>query len=171
VWGVEDAFPVVHGRVVDVVSEHEVISVGLDVACVDGGAFVCVLAQELELGGADSSDVEVRPESLDVGLIVNVHLGHVYEQRSTVAGVAHGLDHGVRDVLGEGPARTTAAAVVTGVVEDFVGEKTEVEVNLGDARRVKVLARLDFVIEPGKFFLDLSQKVICRVVQLWQRER
>ena len=36
--------------------------------------------------------------------------------------------------------------------------------NLGDARRVEVLARLDFVLEPGKFVLDLSQKVVGWVV-------
>jgi hypothetical protein len=38
VRGIELAFPVVHGLMVDAVSEHEVIFVGDDVACVDGGA-------------------------------------------------------------------------------------------------------------------------------------
>jgi len=159
-WGVEDAFPVVHGRVVDAVSEHEVIFEGLDVACVNVGAHVGVWTHELELCSADSGDVKVRPEGLDVGLIIDVHLGHVYEQMSTVAGVAHGADRAFRDVLGKGPARACTVAVVTGVVEDFGGEKADVEVDLGVASRAEVPARLDFVTEPVQFFLYLSQEVI-----------
>ena len=36
--------------------------------------------------------------------------------------------------------------------------------NLGHALRVEVLARLDFVPEPDKCVLDLSQKVVSWVV-------
>ena len=69
VWSIEDAFPVVHGRVVDAVSEHErTIFKGLDVACVNVGAPVCVWTHELELCCAKSGDVEVGPEGLDVSL-------------------------------------------------------------------------------------------------------
>ena len=79
---------------------------------------------------------------------------------STVAGVAHGADCAVRDVLGESPARACAVTVVTGVVEDFGGEKANVEVDLGFASRAEVPARVDFVTEPVQFFLYLSQEVI-----------
>lgn len=114
VRGIELTFPVVHGLMVDAVSEHEVVFVGDDVACVDGGALVCVFAQELELGVAKSCGVKVRPKGLDVGHVVNVHLSHVYEQRCV--DFVNGVDYVVRDVLGESPARACAAAVVASVV-------------------------------------------------------
>ena len=160
-WSIEDAFPVVHGRVVDAVSEHErTIFKGLDVACVNVGAPVCVWTHELELCCAKSGDVEVGPEGLDVSLVVDVHLSHVYEQMGTVADGAHGVDRVFRDVLGKGPGRACAVAVVTGVVDDFGAEKADVEIDLSFASLAEVPARLDFITEPVQFFLYLSQKVI-----------
>ncbi len=63
----------------------------------------------------------MRRKSLDVGHVVDVHLSHVYEQRCTVAAIMvavaeHGFDYVFRDVLGEGPTRACAAAVVASVV-------------------------------------------------------
>ena len=113
---IELAFPVVHGSLIDAVSEYDVIVVDVDVTSVNGGALVCVFAQELELGDTKVCDVEVGIEGLDVGHVVDVHLSHLDEQGCTVNGVKDDLGYGIRDVLGESPARACAAAGVDGVM-------------------------------------------------------
>ena len=63
----------------------------------------------------------------DVGHVEYVDLSHVYEQSCVVSVAEHGFDYVFRDVLGKGPTRACAAAVVASVVKDLCGEETEVE--------------------------------------------